>query len=262
METPRHKILGQLELSALIVEWSTMWSGLMIFLLDESNSSDRGFGVTLTIVVVVANTILLICFVVQFVRAKIQERKEAARLAALQPKKKKNPSFLSAGFVALRKRLGGRGEVELTSFENPMQEKDVKNEIKRKKRNSRMKKVRKKLSIGARVRRNSHVGGEGGLMGGEVKMVSGEETAVSIHVDEETGRRYSYNAAADQTQWLEEGDKEDGTAIEEQGETKQRNKKRPSFRQLLSDKDEVFYENVETGDVVWVMPKDGDLLEL
>jgi len=53
-----------------------------------------------------------------------------------------------------------------------MQEQGVKNEIKKKKRNSRMKKVRKKLSIGARVKRNLRAG-DGGAMGGEVKTVSG-----------------------------------------------------------------------------------------
>jgi hypothetical protein len=264
MKTPKHQILGRLELSALMIEWGTMWSGLMIFQLDESKPSDKGFAITLTIAVIVTNTFLLVCFVVQFIRAKLHERKEAARLAALKPKQKKNKSFLSASFSALRQRFGSigaevGGEVELTGFENPMQEKGVKNEIKEKKRNSRMKKVRKKLSIGARVKRKSHAG-RGGLMGRKAKTVLDVEDAVSVHVDEETGHRYSYDAVAGQTKWLEEGDEEDGTALEEQGETKQRNKK-SLFRQLLSDKDEVYYENVETGDVVWVIPKDGDLLE-
>ena len=67
----------------------------------------------------------------------------------------------------------------MTSFENPMQEKGVKNEIKKKKRKSRMKKVRKKLSIGARVRINSRVG-DGGVMGGEVKTMSGGEVKTML----------------------------------------------------------------------------------
>ena len=214
----------------------------------------------MTIVVILTNTILLLCFVVQFIRAKIHERKEAARLAALKPKLKKNKSFLSASFSALRQRFrSSGGEVELTSFENPMLEQGVKNEIKKKKRNSRMKKVRKKLSIGARVRRNSHVG-NGGALGGEVKKTNSEvNTAVTIHIDEETGHRYSYDAAADQTQWLE---KEDETTITQEGETKTRNKKRPSFRKLVGDdENEVYYENMETGEVVWMLPKDGELVE-
>ena len=134
------------------------------------------------------------------------------------PKLKKN-NFFSASFSALRQRFGSSGgEVELTSYENPMQDKGVKNEIKKKKRESRMKKVRKKLSVGARVKRNSHGqrgGGGGGLVGGEVKTVSDVENVVSMHVEEETGRRYSYNEATGQTQWLSDDDEEDGTAIEE-----------------------------------------------
>ena len=173
-----------------MIEWGTMWSGLVIFQLDDNKASDKGFAVTLTIVVIVTNTILLICFVVQFIRAKIHERTEAAQLAALTPKKKKNASFLSAGFSALSKRFGS-GEVELTSFENPMQDKGVKNEIKKKKRNSRMKKVRQKLSIGARVKRNSHgqSGGGGGSMGEEVKTARNVVAADSISVDVMMGRR-------------------------------------------------------------------------
>ena len=221
METPKHQILGRLELSALMIEWGTMWSGLVIFQMDDSKPSDKGFAITLTIVVIVSNTILLLCFVVQFIRAKLHERKEAARLAALQPKKNKVTSFLSAGFSALRQRFGSiSGEVELTSFENPMQDKGVKNEINKQKRNSRMKKIRKKLSIGAKVKRNSHTGGRGGLVGGEVKTVSENETTVSIHVDAETGRRCNYNAGADQTQGLSDDDDVNEATQEEAGEIK------------------------------------------
>jgi hypothetical protein len=74
-----------------------------------------------------------------------------------------------------------------------------------------MKKVRKKLSIGARVRRNSYEAGGGGpSVAGEVKTVSDVEAVVSMHVDEETGRRYSYNETTGPTQWLSGDDEEDG----------------------------------------------------
>ena len=112
------------------------------------------------------------------------------------------------------KRLDSDGEVELTSFENPMQKKGVKNEIKQKKRNSRMKKVRKKLSVGARARKTSEGGGS---MGGEVKTVLEVGTADSILVDAETGRRYSYNAETNETKELDEGEEQGGAT---QGETK------------------------------------------
>jgi hypothetical protein len=243
METPKHKVLGRLELSALMIEWGTMWSGLMIFQLDDSKPADKGFAITLTIVVIVTNTILLISFVVQFIRAKLHERKEATRLAALKPTLKKN-NFFSASFSALRQRFGSSsgGEVELTSFENPMLDKGVKNEINKQKRNSRMKKVRKKLSIGARVERESHVA-RGGLVGGEVKKESDLEAAntVSVHLDVETGRRYSCNEATGQTRWLSDDDEEDETTIDEQGERKQESGRRQSFRKIVGDDNVVFF---------------------
>ena len=155
------------------------------------------------------------------------------------------------------KRLGSDGEVELTSFENPMQEKGVKNEIKKKKRNSRMKKVRKKLSIGARVRRTSHVGG--GSMSGEVKTVLEVGTADSIHVHAETGRRYSYNAETSETKWLDEGEEQGGAT---QSETKNHSTKRQSFRKIVGDDNAVFFQNIETEETVWEVPKNGDLVEL
>ena len=218
METPKHQILGRLELSALLIEWGTMWSGSMIFRLDESKPSDKGFAVTLTVVVILTNTALLICFVVQFIRAKMNESKEEARLTALAaaaaPSHERKESCLSAAFLALRTRFGSNvGEVEMISFENPMESQGVKNEIKKKKRQSRMKKIRKKLSVGARVKRNA--GGGGGSTGEEVKTVSDIEAAVSIHVDEEIGDRYSYEAATGQTQWLSDDDEEDEITIEE-----------------------------------------------
>ena len=95
---------------------------------------------------------------------------------------------------------------------------------------------------------------------GEVKTESEVEISVSMHVDEETGRRYSYNEAAGQTQWLSNADEEDEATIEEQGESKQHNRKRLSFRKLVSDKDEVYYKNVETGEDVWVLPENGDVV--
>ena len=35
--------------------------------------------------------------------------------------------------------------------------------------------------------------------------------------------------------------------------------KRKKFRKFVSDDDDVYYENIETGEVVWDMPEDGEL---
>jgi hypothetical protein len=266
----KHGVLHVLEMASLMATFFTLWAGSVFNARPRCEDPLKGEGSTLvwcdtlSFVVGLSDIIVLAAIGVCFVYIKVEAARETARLAELNPHKKKKESFLSNGLSSLRKRFGSRGgEVELTSFENPMQDKGVQNEIKKKNRNSRMKKVRKKLSIGARVKRNSLAGGGGGvLMGGEVKTVPGAEVDVSLHVDEETGRRYSYNEATGQTQWLEESDEEDGTTNEEQGECKQRNKKRRSFHKLVSDKNEVYYKNVETGEDVWKMPEDGELVEL
>ena len=261
METPRHKILGQLELSALIVEWSTMWSGLMIFLLDESNPSDRGFGVTLTIVVVVANTILLICFVVQFVRAKMAEKKEEARLDALKGEKK--GSLFSDGLSALRNRFGSHardeGGVELVGFENPMKEKGIKKEVKKGNttKNNRNKFPKHLIVTGEEEKSEKNEMKE---LKEKKERQKHKETKPfeTIHTDAKTGRRYSYNKETNQTQWLagdDEDDDEKGEAP--QGETKNHSTKRTSFRKIVGGKDDYFV-NVETGEAVWYVPEDGE----
>ena len=91
-------------------------------------------------------------------------------------------------------------------------------------------------------------------MGGEVKTGLEVDTADSIHVDAETGRRYSYNAETNKTKWLDE-DKEQSGAT--QGETKNHSTKRRSFRKIVGGKDDYFV-NVETGEAVWHMPEDGE----
>ena len=55
---------------------------------------------------------------------------------------------------------------------------------------------------------------------------------------------------------------EDKTTIEEQGEKKQESSKRQSFRKILGDDNAVFFQNIETEETVWEVPKNGDLVEL
>ena len=124
----------------------------------------------------------------------------------------------------------------------------------------------KRLSKVMKARHNESIGEGGSSMEGEVQQtVLDVEAAVSIHVDEKSGRRYSCNAATGQTQWLSndngEDGTEDGTTIEEQGERKQESTKRQSFRKIVDDDNAVFFQNVETGETVWKVPETGDLME-
>lgn len=53
-ETPRHRVLGRLEFTSLVVEWWTMWSGLMIYQLSDGAI----WGIVLTLSVILGNVFL------------------------------------------------------------------------------------------------------------------------------------------------------------------------------------------------------------
>jgi len=77
----------------------------------------------------------------------------------------------------------------------------------------------KRMSKVMKARRNESFGGGGSSMEGEVQTVLNVEAAVTIHVDEVSGRRYSCNTATGHTQWLSDDDELDDTTIEEQGDS-------------------------------------------
>ena len=110
-----------------------------------------------------------------------------------------------------------------------------------------------------KARQTEPVGDGGNSMDGEVETVLDVEAAVSMHVDEKTGHRYSYNKATGQTQWLSNDDDGSEATDEEMGETKQT---KTLFRKIVDDDDGVYYENTETGELVWTLPEDGELEEL
>ena len=118
----------------------------------------------------------------------------------------------------------------------------------------------KRLSRVMKARQHGPSDDGGHLMGEEMKTVLDVEAAVTMHVDAETGRRYRYDAATGQTQWLSDDDGASEATHEEAREGEQQTKK--LFRKFVDDDDDVYYENMETGEVVWDMPGDGELVEL
>lgn len=200
-ETPRHKVLAQLELTSLFVEWWTMWSGLMIFQLDDSDP----MGVVLTITVILANTALLVAFIVLFIRSKLYERKQDKLLADSKHVESKKPSFLSNRFASLKEKFGIRGskskEVEMTSCENPMQTKNAKRAIQKQKRKKRMRKVRKKLSLSKTTAHNSN-------MSKNANDSNNDDAATNNADDNQIfedgfGRQYKWNAILETTEWID-----------------------------------------------------------
>jgi len=92
------------------------------------------------------------------------------------------------------------------------------------------------------------------------KIMRSRDVAAASNVEifsDGTGRKYSYNKTTKESVWLDE--EESGVAIEEQGETKQK-QKRQSFRKIVGDDKAVFFQNVETGETVWNRPVDSELV--
>ena len=114
----------------------------------------------------------------------------------------------------------------------------------------------KRLSKVMKARQNESVGGGDTSLDGELETVLDVKAAASMHVDEKTGRRYSYNEATGHTQWLSDNDDGSEEAPQENvGESKQQTK--ILFREFVDNDDAVYYEIVETGEVVWDMPVNG-----
>jgi hypothetical protein len=234
METSKHKILGRFELSALLIEWSTMWSGLMLFQLDGSKTSDQGVAVALTVFIVLTNTILMLCFVVQLILVKLAEKKEEARLAALKPIERRK-SFFSDGLSALRRKFSSAGDIELPGIENPMPRmQETGGEVKKQEEEKNDEGVtgRQDNSVYKRAPRTKtsdtmHTDAETGLRysfnekTGAIKWfpdLVAEEEEETIHKDAKSGRRFSYNGKTKVSTWLT-----DRVAEEEEGKrTKQR----------------------------------------
>jgi len=146
----------------------------------------------------------------------------------------------------------GGGEVTVTLGVNPMHATRGKAATQRIKRLSKVIKARQNEAGGDGGDDAIHVDGEDGKMQVELEI----EAAVSMHVDEETGRRYSHNAATGHTQWLFDDEEEEENHVAESRTTSTR---RILFRKMVDDDDAVFFQNVETGETVWNMPKNGDL---
>ena len=115
----------------------------------------------------------------------------------------------------------------------------------------------KLLSKAMKARQNEFGDDGGNSLGEDVKTIVDVETPVSMHVDEETGRRYSYTEAPSHTEWL--SDDNDGSEAPQENVVESKKRTKRLFRKFLDEDDDVYYENVETGEVVWDLPDDGKL---
>ena len=70
----KHAVLKRLELSSLLVEWGTLWCGLMIY---QSGPESEGMKVFMTVCVILVNVVLMLWFLIVLFRAYAEERKES-----------------------------------------------------------------------------------------------------------------------------------------------------------------------------------------
>ena len=194
-----HSILGKLEFLSLFVEFCTMWSGLMIFILGENDSEERRWSVVLTVCVIVANAVLLIVFIVKFIVAKWRERREEKKKRKAElGNKRRGLSLLTFAISNKFKRMrsGHDGnEIELQVFENPMEQTKVEKQLETK----RVEKALAKKRIKILKKLEGKTGGSDNLTrktktkqkddGIVVKMNELYESKVVIHVDDKTGAR-------------------------------------------------------------------------
>jgi hypothetical protein len=123
IESTRHNVLGHLELAALLVEWWTMWSGLMIYQLKE----DAAEAIFLSLAAILANSVLFLWFLVQFVLEKLYERAQEKLEEEKNSAATKKASFGESmkNILAMFRNYGGGeddvvSDIEMVTVNNPV----------------------------------------------------------------------------------------------------------------------------------------------
>jgi hypothetical protein len=166
--TPRHHILGWLELASLLCQWWTMWSGSMLYQLNST--TEEVYGVVLTFSVILVNGTMMVWFVFTLVREKKYEIQQSRREAATNTIAMRSVSFRDSivkgmsslrSLVRNRRSVGSKDDIEMTSVANPVLHDDVKELVERaegqarrkSERKIKMQKIRQRLSISPRTKR-------------------------------------------------------------------------------------------------------------
>ena len=101
----RGKILGHLELGALVVEWGTMWAGIMIF----ASVDDEDLTIALTILVALVNVGVIAWMLFCLVREKFMEDRMRDRIRNfLNSRKSKTSKPISNPNSRPKKRMGSQ----------------------------------------------------------------------------------------------------------------------------------------------------------
>ena len=216
--TPRHRILPMLEFSSLCVQWLTMWSGLMIFTsLDEGSTLLVEF---LTVSVVVLNAIMLICLLFNLMRECASEKlddeivENMGKMLRSVATMGKNINFSRSREMNLDVVAGdgtGTGtetkedendnEIEMTwALDNPAL--DVEEAVKNRGFMAAAPPSPTKQGEGKGKQKGKGIGKGPDLYSNPMKKKKKDTSNITIHIDEASGKKYSFNETTKETKWL------------------------------------------------------------
>lgn len=112
--TSAHSILRKLEVGALLVVWTTMWCGLMIY---QSDLESEPVKELMTVFVILANSALMLWFLSALFRAKMKERSKTQNGRSLIKFIKRQKTSGNMAFETTKDIC----EKELTIVVNPLQ---------------------------------------------------------------------------------------------------------------------------------------------
>jgi len=106
--TPRHRVLPHLELSALIVEWMTMWSGIMIFASIDAGNEDVSVSLSVFVVLIISG--MMAWLVIQLVKECGFENRENAVVMQISTRVSKMRKSGLASVKARSRTIGKNGD--------------------------------------------------------------------------------------------------------------------------------------------------------
>ena len=274
-ESTRHNVLNKLELSSLLVAWWTMWSGLMIYQLDKNDP----MGFVLSMIVIVFNSALILWFVVQFVKAKIYERKKAKRekkAAEAAGQQTTRPSMLRQRIGSLARIFGIKTNGEITAEDgdvqmvnvpdrNPMYRPELskKSELMKKKKG----KTKSKTKSTRSGKQKNNVGvteieltvtDSGGSGSGKLK----KQRRLSSRELMEAEKTKKIQKVRGKLEIPADDDLVTGAPAAANSNGTSNKSIRRSFIKVTNDEigEDDYFQDIETEETVWEIPVDGDLV--
>ena len=115
----KHAVLERLELSSLLVEFGTLWCGLMIY---QSGPKSEGMNVVMTVCVIFVNVALMLWFLVVLLRAYAEETKKSALFQGVAKRVLREWDMRRGGEAAVQERVRRRTveSGDLSMMSNPL----------------------------------------------------------------------------------------------------------------------------------------------